>query len=367
MLAVAVLGTAAQAANAAFTVRRTTSPATVDLSAPVATVQSSPYDDAPARLADGENYYYAVLDAAGRSVPVAALRNGALGCLRLSFDDGNPASAPVSATQSSLTVAPSSVRADGLQAAIATIVPRDGNGVLLGRGLTVTVDASLLWPGRLDAPVEDLGDGSYRARIVSDVPGRGMVDVAVEGVSLFATPTLDFTPLDPEGSLRDLAILRLRDMTAAGSRFADLLAAAGSGSAQAEGIQDAWTDASQALQTLANGDTSHDDNVLKSGLDEALKSLAPLLDRPGALDPADVQDLMNDLLDTARLVAAYHLDLAARGCGACAGGSPRKVCEAGDALDAADALRESVRANWSDIVDGYARSVALSLQAEHGC
>jgi hypothetical protein len=363
-LVVAILATPV---DAAFQVRRVSSPGSIDSEAPIAVIASSPFDDSVGRLVDGANYFYAVFDAAGLSLPINVQRNPAAGCLRLSFDDGNPVSAPVSAAASSVSVAPSSIRADGVQAAVATIVPRDATGVPLGRGLALSVDGSLLWPGRLSGAVEDLGDGTYRARIVSSVPGTGRLDVNVEGTLLAVTPDLTYTAPDPNGSLRDLAILRLSDMTALGNRFAGLTAAAGSGTDQADALQHAWDDTADALGSIANGDPTRDDNVIKNDLDRVLRQLAPLLDEPGALDQADVRDLMNDLLDVARLLASHHLGLAEAGCGVCTGGAPRKVCDAAAALDEADAARGAVDVNWSAVVDAYARSVARSIQAEHGC
>jgi hypothetical protein len=203
--------------------------------------------------------------------------------------------------------------------------------------------------------------------VVSDVPGAGRLDVAVEGIILATTKDLTFTALDPGGSLRDLAILRLSDMTAVGNRFAGLVAAAGSGTAQAAALQQAWADTSGALGSLANGDFWSDDNALKTDLDRALLQLSPLLDAPGALDPAGVRDLMNDLLDVARLIALYHLELAETGCGVCVNGAPLKVCDAAEALGAADAARSAYAPDWSGVVDGYARSVSWSIQARHGC
>jgi hypothetical protein len=93
-----------------------------------------------------------------------------------------------------------------------TIVPRDADGNMLGRGLAVAIDASLLWPLKLSGPVQDLGDGSYRAG--RDVHGRRdgkRSSSTSEGVVLASSPVVEATPL--AGSLRDLAILQLRDLT----------------------------------------------------------------------------------------------------------------------------------------------------------
>ena len=337
---------------ASFRIQRVQDAAQVATAAPVAIVTSSPFDDAPTRLSDGTNYFYAVTDQDGHALTIAVQRNPVLGGVRVSFDDGDPASAHVAASASSVAVAPSSIRADGVQTAVALIVPRDLQGVPLGRGLTLSIDAAVLWPGHLSGAIEDLGDGSYRARIVSSIPGSGRLDVTVEGVLLAAAPSLTYTALDPNGSLRDLAILRLRDLAAPSGRIT--------------GLQDdrAQQAANAALETLANGNEAFDENVLKIDLDNVLRQLAPLADGPGG---ADVRDLMQDVLDVARLIAEYHLDLASGACGACAAGTPNKVCNAASELDDADGLRGAVNPDWTSVVDGYARSVEWSLQAEHGC
>src|SRR5580765_499882 len=167
---------------ATFRIQRVQDAAQVATAPPVAIVTSSPFDDAPTRLSDGTDYFYEVTDQSGHALTIAVQRNPILGGVRVSFDDGDPASAHVAAAASSVAVAPSSIRADGVQAAVALIVPRDLQGVPLGRGLAVSVDAAVLWPGHLSGAVEDVGDGSYRARILSSIPGSGRLDVTVEGV-----------------------------------------------------------------------------------------------------------------------------------------------------------------------------------------
>jgi hypothetical protein len=67
------------------------------------------------------------------------------------------------------------------------------------------------------------------------------------------------------------------------------------------------------------------------------------------------------------LIAEYHLDLADTDCGVCMDGSPRKVCDAADELAAADADRAAINPDWSNVLDGYARSVERSIQAEQVC
>jgi hypothetical protein len=288
--------------------------------------------------------------------------------IRIGFDDGNPASAAVDAGASSVDVAPAEIRADGLQMASITIVPRDANGVLLGRGLSISIDSSLLWPAHLSGPIVDLGDGSYAATAVSSVPGTGAVRVVVESVSLAPLPTITATALDPSGSLRDLAIAELAGMTGAGGPFDALIAGAGSGSPQAAAVAAAKARANAALVTLANDDPMRDDNVLKTDLDAVLSQLAAVQASPGALDPMDVLDAMDDLLDIARLIAQWHVERATVACGVCdPSENPKQVCDAIAALLDADAMRAAVSPDYAAVVDAYAWAVERALQAVQAC
>jgi hypothetical protein len=351
-----------------FQVRRATAASAVATAPPYATVATSPYDGDAASMASATSYYYAVYDASGQALNISVQKNPVTHAIRIGFDDGNAASAPVDATRSTVTVAPASIRADGLQTAAITVVPRDGNGVLLGRGLAVAIDAALLWPASLAGPVVDLGDGSYRATVAASTPGTGSVRVVVEAIPLTASPAIAATPVDPSASLRDLAISDLTGITSAGGPLAGLLSQAGVGSPQGAAVSAALANAQSALVTLANGDVSRDDNVLKTGLDTVLSQLAGVLASPGSLDPLDVRDAMDDLLGVARMIAAWHVEQAVLSCGACNGaGSPMKVCDAQAALDQADAMRAAVSPNWSATVDAYAWAVERALQAVQAC
>jgi hypothetical protein len=178
------------------------------------------------------------------------------------------------------------------------------------------------------------------------------VDVTVEGIALALTPEVTYTAPDPNGSLRDLAILQLRDLIE-GGRFSSL----------GDSGEEALAFAQRALDNLANGDLLRDDNVLKTDLDAVLKELEPLAEA----DPTGAyRDLMDDILGIARLIAVYHLDLAEAARGACDGNVPFKVCAAATVLDEADAARAEVNPEWGAVVDGYARSVEWSIQAQHG-
>jgi hypothetical protein len=157
-----------------FQVRRAGAAQGVCTAAPIAVVATSPYDGEPI-ASGGVSYDYAVYDASGTALDISVLINPVTQMLRIGFDDGNPTSAPVDALTSSVAVSPASIVANGLQVASITIEPRDQNGVLLGRGLAVTIDPSLLWPAQLNGPVVDLGNGSYLATAIAWVPGAGTV------------------------------------------------------------------------------------------------------------------------------------------------------------------------------------------------
>jgi Invasin, domain 3 len=350
-----------------FQLRKATTAAGVSTAPPAATITVSPYDGEPLGSA-GIRYYYGVYDAAGQPLNISVQSNTVTQTVRISFDDANAASAPVNAAASSLTVAPASIQADGLHVATITIVPRDGNGVILGRGLSIAIDPSLLWPAQLAGPVVDLGDGSYRATAAASVPGTGTVRVVVEGTDLAALPTITATAANPADSLRDLGIEQLQGLAGVGGPLAGLAAAAGSGTPQAGALNGAIAAIQSGVTTLANGDLSRDDNVVKTTLGGAISDLENVLNNPGSLNPLDVRDALYDVLGAARLIAEWHVNRATTGCGACdASGNPRKVCDAVTAFQTADAMLAAANPDWGGIADTYARAIELSLQAMQHC
>ena len=351
-----------------FEVRRAETGQAVGTAPPAATIATAPYDEDFALTFVPADFYYAVYDASGSALEISVQLNPVTHRIRIGFDDGNPTSAAVDAIGSSVTVAPASISANGLQSASIVVVPRDANGVLLGRGLTVGVDASLLWPAQLTGPFVDLGDGSYQASAVASVPGQGTVRVAVEGVNLATLPTITAMPLDPSGSLRDLAINMLWGMTSTNGPLVSLINEAGSGTPQAQALGAANVRAIAALETLADGDFTRDENVLKTDFDAILSLMEGVLESPGALDPQDVRDAMDDLLGIARLIAEWHIERAEGSCGVCDGsGKPDKVCNAVEWLASGDAMRAAISPDWAAVVDAYARAVEWALQAYHGC
>jgi hypothetical protein len=350
-----------------FQVRRATTAQAVGTAPPVATVATSPYDGEPI-VTGGVSYDYAVYDAAGTALDISVQPNPVTHTIRISFDDSNAASAPVDALQSSIAVAPASINADGVQAAVITVIPRDANGVLLGRGLSITIDASLLWPAQLSGPITDLGNGSYRALAVASVPGTGSVRVVVEGVDMAQRPTIDATVVDTSASLRDLAIAQLQSLAGPGGPMSALLAQAGAGTHQGHQIAQAISAANAAVASLENNNTGRDDNDVKSIFDDVVSNLENVLNAPGVLDPLDVRDTIDDLLGVARLLAEWHLEQATAACGTCDGnGNPNKVCDAMAAMEDADAMRAAVSPDWQGALDEYARVIALALQAVQAC
>jgi hypothetical protein len=333
-----VAATSSAFAAGPFQVRRELAGAALDGSAPVAVVTTAPFDESLVRSHDASNYFYTVFDASGTQLAISVQRLPGAGAVRIGFDDGNPRSAPVGAGSSSVAAAPASIQANGVQFTTITVVPRDTDGQVLGRGLAVGIDAALLWPLKLAGPVVDMGDGSYLAEATSTVPGTGSVRVTVEGVVLTASPSVEATALG--GSLRDRAILQLRDLTSAGGRL-DSIAS-----------RPARTRALEALRTLANDQPARDDNALKIDLDAALQELMDL-------GTPEAAALVDDILDIAWMIAEWNVEQARVSCGSC------PVADA--ALAEADALRADPDADPSDVMDAYAWAVERALQALQHC
>lgn len=180
----------AQSAAGPFTVHRANSPALAASVVLHAQTAVAPFDDDAGTLSDGESYFYVVKDAAGIALPLSARKNVALDTVRLGFDDGDAASAQVDSLASRVKLSTASFPADGASMAIVTVLPVDTAGVLLGSGLSVSVDASALFPGTVPQPISDLGDGSYSFAVLSSVPGSGTVVVDVEGTTLASQPVV---------------------------------------------------------------------------------------------------------------------------------------------------------------------------------
>lgn len=343
-LAAAILAgaTPALAAVGPFSVRRASLPGDLAAASPAAVVTRAPFDDAAA-FADPSNAFLVVTDATGARLAISVVRVPSLGVLRIGFDDGDPASAPVGAVASEVTLDRSSIPADGMTAATVTVRPVDDSGIPLGTGLAVAIDPSALWPGRVLGTVQDLGDGRYRALVVSTLPGLARVDIRVEGIVLATRPAIEYRPVESSGSLRDLAIAMLEDLAGDGG----LLASAG--------LVDVRESIDRALVDLAAG-PDRDDNALKGGIAEALATLS---------DP----DLVAAVLGAARALAIDHLVIAEADCGACdaARHRPEKVCDAWDRLALGDREAAKTPPDGEAAAEAWAASVERSLQAEQSC
>jgi hypothetical protein len=355
------------AAGGPYTIHRSFAADEVAASVPVATVAVAPFDDAPGLLGDGARYFYRVYDASGTALHLSVSKNAALQTVRVGFDDGDPASAPVDPARSTVSVSPVTILADGASLAVVTIVPRDAAGIPLGSGLAVELDAALLWPGLLAGAVEDRGNGTYVARVLSMIPGTGVVVAAVEGVELASQPTITYQSAGPL-TLRQLAILQLEALVADGGRFDALVSGldpnTDPGAAHVAESQDA---ANAALDALLSGASSGDVDAVRVFLKESIDELVAALEDPGAVDPEGIEALIDDLLDISRLLAQYYLDAAEAACGPCQAGEPRDLCDATAALTEGDALRVQANPNPSAAANRYGKAVAEATKAEESC
>ena len=322
-----------------FEVRRALEGSSLEGTPEVSVVTTAPFDESVLRSHDASNYFYTVFDASGSQLDISVERLPGSGVVRLGFDDGNPQSAPVSASNSSVAATPASIQAGGIEFTTITIVPRDTNGAMLGRGLTVAVDAALLWPVTPTGPVQDIGDGRYVVEGTAMVPGTGSVLATVEGVVLASSPTVTSTAGTP-GSLRDLAILQLQDLTRPGGRL------------DAAHLSHARRHAVEALRTLGSDLPERDDNALKTDLDGAMRELE-------ALGTPEAEALASDLIEIVWMIAAWNVDQAHAACDSC----PKSDA----ALAEADAKRAADDGDWSGVVDAYAWAVEMAFQEMRHC
>jgi hypothetical protein len=186
-----------QAGTPPFDVRRGTTPALVASGPSYITVAIGPFDDTPGTLTDNQTYFYLIEDLAAQPVALSVHKNIALNTVRIGFNDDDAFSAPVHAANSSVTVAPASVPANGLSVIEVMIVPRDADGLLLGAGLDLQIDAGPLQPGVINGPISDLGNGVYTVGIVSSTPGYADVSVSVEGLWLQVEPAITYEFVGP--------------------------------------------------------------------------------------------------------------------------------------------------------------------------
>lgn len=174
----------------AFVLRRGTDPATVAASEPYRMIGDSPFDDDEGTLTDG-NFYYYTLTRNDVPVAISVHPNTVLDAVRLGFNDGNALNAPVDHDRSTITVVPEELPGD-VMAARVTVFPRDANGTGIGTGCAIAIDAGALYPGTLDGPITDLGNGAYTFLVVPSAPGSALIVVTVEGTLLDDQPMVEF-------------------------------------------------------------------------------------------------------------------------------------------------------------------------------
>lgn len=184
--------TLVSALGSTWLVRRSASPWDVRAAEPVAAPLAAPFDDLPGTLDDGQLAYYVVEREWGVPVSISAHANTASRAVRLGFDDLDADSAPADASLSRVSVSGASAQADGTSSVTVTVIPRDAQGVMLGAGCAVSVDAAALAPGLMAGPVVDQFNGRYSFRVVATSPGIAGVYVTVEGVPLDEAPRIDF-------------------------------------------------------------------------------------------------------------------------------------------------------------------------------
>ena len=97
----------------------------------------------------------------------------------------------VSATATTVTATPNNLAADGSSRSQITVIPRDGSGLNLGAGQTVTL--SKTGGGTLSA-VADKGDGSYTAVFTApSSSGSASISAVVNGVAIQQTAAVSFS------------------------------------------------------------------------------------------------------------------------------------------------------------------------------
>lgn len=349
-----------------YFVHRALAPENVGNGPPHAVVSNGPFEDAPGVLSDGESYFYRVTDPSLQAVPISVHKNPISGTIRLGFDDQNNSSAAVDATFSTVVVLPAVLPADGVALATVTITPLDGSGIPLGSGLDVTVDGSALWPGNVIGSVADMGNGDYVVQVLSTIPGTGDVWVTVEGIPLSDEPTITFESSGPPLSLRELGIQQLIGLTGPNGTFEKRTAGLNHGrDVRAQKVGQAWSQALTGLSMLQPGSSDNDVDVIGGYLKGSIANLVAALNESGAVDPVGISNLIENLLNVSRLVALHHLSAAQATCGTCQSGSgePATVCDAEDAMTAAEAARATGPAGAEDAASQYSTSIDKSLSA----
>ena len=242
-------------------------------------------------------------------------------------------------------------------------MPRDSDGVLLGAGLSLSIDAVALWPATFVGSFVDLSNGVYVGRVVSTLAGEATVWVDVEGTQLNDEPTITFESVGPM-SLRELAMLKLDALTSPSGSFDQLLGSLDPNTDPgAANVVKAKAEALASLGTLLLGEPQSDDDAIKDLLRFSALDLTKVLADPGQVDTDAVAELLADLAEVARLVAQYWYEVAVEACNGQDPGS--RLDQAEQALYNADACVAT--GDWVGAGTLYAKSIEKSQLAMNFC
>ncbi len=114
----------------------------------------------------------------------------------------------ISATTSSVSVAPDAVVADSIDSATITVVVRDSNGDPIGDradGFEIEVGSSVIVSQVVETPTK----GTYMFSIRSTLAQTAAILVAINGVALAEQPTVEFMPGPASGVASTLAVLNM--------------------------------------------------------------------------------------------------------------------------------------------------------------
>ena len=140
----------------------------------------------------------------------------------------------------------------------------------------------------------------------------------------------------------------------------------------ADKVNQARDDVLAALDDLQTDDPGDPIGALYNFLKSTVGNLLAVLENPGAVDPEGIEQLIEAVLDFARLIAEGFLDEAIASCGPCDPADdtqPDQVCEAQEAFDTADEIRDpaSVGFDLEQSANLYGAAVDKALQASAQC
>jgi hypothetical protein len=168
------------------------------------------------------------------------------------------------------------------------------------------------------------------------------------------------------GTLRDDAIGSLMDLFGPAGVLVTMEGQAPAGSPLADALAQALQDGLAALDDLATNTPDRDDNAVKTWLDFCLRALDEAAASPSPFTAQQIRDLQDRILEVARALVTYRLELAIGHCGVCNGDLGTPVCQAVRRLDDGNRLRTD-GADPFRVMDAYGASINFSLQAMDAC